>query len=171
MNAIYLYKKEPNATHCIPIPSSLTVLQASSRPKTPGPRNDQLKPAYNPKRTLHPPRADRKKPTSNSTNHHRHKRPKSLIPLWILAPLHQETRIGRNVVQHTRQHDRRYGVMTQGARRDDLARGLETQQRDGQALTPVDFLVQAVEAAFDKLPLDEPGRKEHDPSLHDESKD
>ena len=59
--------------------------------------------------------------------------------------------------------------MPQGARGDDLARGLETEQDDWQQLAPVDLFVQAVEAAFDELGLNKAGRKQHDGSLNCET--
>ena len=74
-------------------------------------------------------------------------------------------------MQHTRQYDRRDGVMPQSARGDDLARGLEAKQDDWQQLAPVDLFVQAVEAAFDELGLDKAGCEQHDGSLHCEAQD
>ena len=74
-------------------------------------------------------------------------------------------------MQHTRQHDRRDGIVPQGARGDDLARGLETEQDDWQQLAPVYLFVQAMKAAFDELGLDKTGRKQHDGSLDCEAED
>ena len=59
--------------------------------------------------------------------------------------------------------------MAQGARGNDLASGLETQQCDGQALTPVDLIVQKVKPAFDDRRLDEPRRKQYESSLYNKT--
>lgn len=167
--------EQPTRNHCIQKTSfsspTRSILRSRSWPKTPSPCNGQFQPADKPKRTLHPARAHREEATGNGTDHHGHKRPDPLIPLRIPAPPHQETRVGRDVVDHARQHDRGYGIVAQSARRDDLARGLEAQQGDGQALAPVHLLVEEVEAALDDRPLYERGRDQHDGSLHKEAQD
>ena len=74
-------------------------------------------------------------------------------------------------MQHTRYDDGRHSVMTQGSGSDDLACGLEAQQCDRQTLTPVDLVIQEVQAAFDELRLYKSSRKQDDPCLHDETRD
>ena len=117
-------RKEKN-NHLPPQSYALAIIL--NRPHHPRHRNSQLQHSRNPQCTLHPPRRYRDEPTSQSPRKRRRKPSQRLIPLGILSPRHQDLRVRSDIMQHTRQHNRRDLIDTQRSRCAYLPRGLETE--------------------------------------------
>ncbi len=135
------------------------------RPQQPC-RNDQhFQPPSNPKHNLHLPRPLRYEPPKHRTNQYPHKRHRPPIPLNITLQRRRKIRIARDVAQHRRQHHGRNLSQIEHTTPDDLARGLETQQRDRNLRRPVDVAGDRYEIAIHEVRLCDRGRDEHHDGL------
>lgn len=153
------------------ISSTLYTYISLLRPKHPRRHDQYLHPPGNPQHRLHPPRDLRDPPPDDSTDQDPRKRQRPPIPLHVLPQRARQLRVGRDIIQHARDHDGRDLAQVQVAAPDQLPRRLEAQQRDRDLLLPVDGLAHCLHGAGHHAGLDQRRGDEDEDGLQQEGGD
>ncbi len=141
------------------------------RPEEPRDGNQHLEHSGYPEIKLHPPRRLADIPSYNRANQYTRKCQRAPVPLYVFRQRCRQLRVRGQIAQHGREHHARDLRHAQRAAPDDLPRGLEAEQRDGDLVPPHDVRAEGVEGAVDDAGLDDGGDDEDDGGLQGEGGD